>query len=403
MRVSQNPLHYQAPRAWLRLANILVAVGCLTLAGGLFAAPRQTWGNVLLGSYYLVGLGLGGLVFIALQHVTGAGWAVAFRRLPEALADLIPVAAVGIVAVLVAYPALYPWTDPASDGHLPNAVFRHLWLNRPFVVVRALGYLTVWIIFARAIVRASVRQDDDGSLGHTDTCRRLSAAFLVVFGLTCWLSSVDWVMSLEPQWSSTIFGVYQFSGMFLSGLAAVSVLAVCLQRQGALRGIVTQDHLHDLGTLLFSFSSFWMYIWFSQYMLIWYVNNPEETAYFIHRLGGGWRTLFYLNVLVNWVVPFLVLMPRAAKRSPTVLLATALVLLGGRWLDLYLTILPPLGQRPLAGFGILESGLAAGALGLFLFVVLRALGQRSLVPFNDPYLVESLPHPASGAQPASIR
>lgn len=400
MNDDQNGRRYRAPRGIWRLASVLVAVGGLTLIGGLMAAPRQTWGNVLLVSYYLIGLGLGGLVLIALQNVTGAGWGTALRRLPEALAALMPLAAVGVAAVLVAYPALYPWANPASGGHdATHAAFRRLWLDRPFVLLRALSYLLVWVLFARAMVRASVRQDDDGAIGHTYASRRLSAAFLVVFGATCWLSSVDWIMSLEPAWSSTIFGVYQFTGQFLSGLAAVSALAIWLRRQGALRGIVTRDHLHDLGKLLFSFSSFWMYIWFSQYMLIWYVNNPEETVYFVRRLDGGWRGLFYLNVLLNWVIPFLVLLPRATKRSPRVLLAMALVVLAGRWLDLYLMILPPLIERPLQGFGILEGGLAAGALGVFLLVVLRALGARSLVPFNDPFLVESLPISGSEGSP----
>ena len=391
MNASQNRLHFHAPRGLLRLAKVFVAVGCLTLIVGLFSAPRQTWGNLLLVSYYLLGLGLGGMLFVTLQYVTGAGWAVAIRRLPEALADLAPVAAAGIMAVLVIYPALYPWTDAVSDGRHASAAFKQLWLDRPFFLSRAAIYLALLMFLMRAIVRASVKQDYDGDVRHTFTGRRLSAAFLVVFGLTCWLSSVDWIMSLEPEWSSTIFGIYQFSGMFLSGLAAVTVLAICLRRQGALAEIVSEDHLHDLGTLLFSFSSFWMYIWFSQYMLIWYVNNPEETIYFIRRLDGGWRALFYLNVLVNWVIPFLVLLPRAAKRSPRVLLAIAIVLLAGRWLDLYLMILPPLGQRSFPAFGILESGLVAGGTGMFLLVVLRALGKRSLVPFNDPYLVESLP------------
>jgi hypothetical protein len=394
--MNHTPLTYCPQRGVLRLGAVLAAVGGLTLLAGLFVAPGRTWANLLLVSYYLLGLGLGGVVLVALQYVTGAGWGVALRRLPEALAALIPVASVGVAVVLLAYPGLYPWAEPASEDADPGAAFRHLWLSRPFFLLRALAYLTLWTLFARAIVGASVRQDEDGKVGHTYTNRRLSAAFLVVFAVTCWLSSVDWIMSLEPEWSSTIFGVYHFAGLFLGGLAAVSVLAVCLWRQGALRGVLTEEHLHDLGKLLFSFSSFWMYIWFSQFMLIWYVNNPEETSYFVRRLHGGWWPLFYLNVLLNWVAPFLVLLPRAAKRSPRVLLAVALVILTGRWLDLYLMIVPPLGGGPMQNFGIVESGLAAGALGLFLLTVLRALAKGSLVPVNDPFLVESLPHPADG-------
>lgn len=385
-------LKYQTPPRVSRLAKILLAMGGLTLIVGLFVAPRQTWGNVLVLSQYLLGLALGGLFLIALQYVTGAGWGVALRRLPEALTALLPVGSIGVLAVLLAYPTLYPWADAAGDGHLAAGDFKRLWLSRPFFLLRALTYLASWLLFARAMVHLSVRQDGDGSIRHTYASRRLSAALLVVFGATCWLSSVDWIMSLEPKWTSTIFGVYHFTGLFLSGLAAITVLAVWLRR-GALREVVSENHLRDLGTLLFSFSSFWMYIWFSQYMLIWYVNNPEETTYFVRRVGGGWDGLFYVNVLLNWIIPFLVLLPSVAKRSPSVLLAMALVILVGRWLDLYLMILPPLGERPLRGFGILESGLAAGAIGLCVLAVSHALAKRPLVPFNDPFLVESLPVP----------
>lgn len=340
----------------------------------------------------MLGLGLGSLVFVAFLYVSGAGWGAALRRLSEALTALIPVTGVGVALVLLCYPSLYPWYEHSSEGAESGAEFRNLWLSRPFFLLRALAYFTLWTFFAYAIVHASRRQDEDGRIGHTDTSVRLSAAFLVVFGVTCWLSSVDWIMSLEPEWSSTIFGVYHFAGLFLGGLAAITAAAIYVERQGALRGILSTEHLHDLGKLLFSFSSFWMYIWFSQYMLIWYVNNPEETSYFVRRLEGGWRSLFYLNVLLNWVVPFVVLMPRATKCSLKILLSVSLLVLAGRWLDLYFMILPPLGRGPMPEFGLVEAGLAAGGMGMFLLVVPLALGKASLLPLKDPFLVESLPH-----------
>lgn len=390
--MNPTPIFYRPQRGVMRLGTVLAAIGGLTLLGGLFVDPAATWANFLLVSYYLLGLGLGSLVYVAFLYVCGAGWGVALRRLPEALAALIPVACAGVAVVLLVYPSLYPWSEHPSESMDGGTGFRNLWLSRPLFLLRALVYFTLWTVFACAIVRASRRQDEDGRIGHTDTSVRLSAAFLVVFGATCWLSSVDWIMSLEPEWSSTIFGVYHFSGMFLDALAAITALAICLERQGALRGILSAEHLHDLGKLLFSFSSFWMYIWFSQYMLIWYVNNPEETSYYVRRLEGGWSSLFFLNILFNWVVPFVVLLPRVTKVRPKILLAVALVVLVGRWVDLYFMILPPLGRGPLPGFGVVEAGLAAGGVGVFLLVVPRALGKASLLPIKDPFLVESLPH-----------
>lgn len=390
--MNRTPIYFQSQPEVTRFGITLAAIGGITLIGGLLAEPITTWANFLLVSYYLLSLGLGSLVFVAFLFVTGAGWAVAIRRLPEAIAALIPVTCVGVALVLICYPSLYPWYQHSTQGAEGVTSFRHLWLSRPFLLLRALAYFLLWTYFAYAMVRASRRQDEDGWIGYTHRNVRLSAAFLVVFSATCWLSSVDWIMSLEHVWSSTIFGVYQFAGLFLAALAAITIIAIYLEWQGALRGILSTEHLHDLGKLLFSFSSFWMYIWFSQYLLIWYVNNPEEASYFVQRLKGGWQYLLLLNLLINWVVPFVVLMPRATKRSRKVLLIVSLILLAGRWLDLYVTILPPLGIGPLAEFGVVEAGLAAGGVGIFLLVVTRALRQASLLPINDPFLVESLPH-----------
>lgn len=375
-----------------RLGAALAVVGGLAFAGGLFTEPATTWANVLLVSCFLLSLGLGSLAFVAFLFVSGAGWGVALRRLPEALAILIPVACVGVALVLVCFPSLYPWYGHSLEGSGGGADFRQMWLSRPFFLLRAIAYFILWAVFTWALIRESRQQDMDGKIAHTQMSIRLSAVFLVVFGATCWLSSVDWIMSLEPEWASTIFGVYHFSGMFLGALAMIAVLAVCLENPGSLLGILSAKHLHDLGTLLFSFSSFWMYIWFSQYLLIWYVNIPEETSYFVRRLEGGWQWLFYLNVLLNWVVPFLVFLPRTTKVDRKTLLVVSAIVLSGRWVDLYLMIVPPLGQGPLHAFGVVEAGLMAGAAGVFLLVVPWMLQTASLVPIEDPFLVESLPH-----------
>src|SRR5262249_16847742 len=157
---------------------------------------------------------------------------------------------------------------------------------------------------------------------------------------TCWLASYDWIMSLEPEWASTVFGVYNFAGLFLSGLAAVILLVIWLRRQGPLQAVLNESHLHDLGTLLFAMSSFWMYTWFCQFLLIWYVNKPEETAYLRRRWQGGWAAWLFLDLALNWVIPFLVLLSRRAKCNPRVLGTVAVLVLAGRWVDLFLMIFP---------------------------------------------------------------
>jgi hypothetical protein len=203
------------------------------------------------------------------------------------------------------------------------------------------------------------------------------------------VAAFDWVMSLEPGWYSTIFGVYHFSGLFLAALAMVALVSIWLEHSGPLRGVLHESHLHDLGKLLFAFSTFWAYIWFSQFMLIWFANIPEETTYFILRTHGAWYALFVANVVLNWLVPFAVLMRRDAKRNRRVLAVVSVVVLVGRWLDLYLMILPPvLGDRP--RFGASEAGLLAAGAGVFGLALARALRAAPPVALDDPDLAASL-------------
>ncbi len=372
-----------------RFAQVGAGAGAAVLAAGLAVAPDRAWPNLLLASYALVGLGLGAMFFIALQYVCGAGWSVSFRRVPEAMTAALPLGAAGLALVFLLHPSLYAWHAVPRLSAEGLAHFKHVWLSRPFFLFRAAVYLAVWILLARAVVRTSRRQDRDGSLEHTHRNARLSAGFLAAGGLTVWLASYDWIMSLEPDWYSTIFGIYHFAGLFASALAAISVLVVRLRRRGELRDAVSPGQLHDLGLLLFGFCTFWAYIWFSQYMLIWYANIPEETAYFVRRMRGVWGTLFVLNLVLNWAVPFLALLPRRHKRAPEILGRVAAVVLVGRWLDLYLMILPGSGQdRPWPG--IWEAAAAAATVGGFLLVFQGAYRKAPPIPLRDPLLEESL-------------
>jgi hypothetical protein len=368
----------------LRFLRVLAVAGIATFLAGLALAPARVWASLLMAGYLLTGFGLAGVVFVAVQYACGAGWSTAFRRVPEAMAMILPLGA-GVMAVaLVGHPSMYDWTI-----HAPHAGFQQFWLRWPFFLGRAALYLAVWIGFAVAIVRTSRRQDQDRDFRHTRRNVRLSILFLIAFAVTFWLASFDWVMSLEPNWASTIFGIYNFAGMFSSGLALLVLFVLWLRRAGPLRDFVNEEHLHDLGKLLFAFSTFWMYIWFSQYMLIWYANISEETAYYVARLHNAWAPLFLLNMILNWAVPFAALLPRGTKRSPRALGRVAAVVLAGRVLDVYLMIAPPLqGARPLAG--IWEVGVLAGAGAALVLALYRGIREAAPVPLGDPFLEESL-------------
>jgi hypothetical protein len=256
---------------------------------------------------------------------------------------------------------------------------RSFWLVRWFFLLRSLAYLVIWLAFAGAIIGKAHRLDQGNEPGLNASLTARSAGFLVVFGLTCWLATNDWLMSLTPAWSSTMFGVYNFAGLFLSALAALTHLAVWLRRSSPLRTYLTEDCFHDLGTLIFSFSCFWMYIWICQYLLIWYTNHPEETVYLRTRWEGPWSGFLIAGLALNWGIPFVVLLFREPKRRPTVLALVCLVILAGRWVDLFLMIAPSQDEA-LSTPGLFEAVLAVGAAGAGGLVVFRALGRAPLVP-----------------------
>ncbi len=378
------------PRLRRNLA-LVMALGAITASIGAFVAPERAWPNILLASFYLLSLGLAGVLFIALQYVSNAGWSVAIRRAPEALAGILPIASLLMVITLLGIPSLYEWShaDAVSGNHLLQA--KAGWLNVPFFVIRTILYLSVWFVFAFYLRKFSRQQDATGDVSLTRKNKKLSGGFLVVIALTFTLASMDWIMSLEPEWYSTIFGMYNLSGMLLNGLAAIAVVVIILRRTGPLRTVVTDSHLHDLGKLIFAFSTFWMYIWFSQYILIWYANIPEEVVYFVNREKGSWTIFAGLNVVFNWLIPFVVLLSQWSKKNEGLLLKVCVIIMIGHWIDLYWMILPPfLKTGP--EVSLWEIGPFAGMIALFFLGTFKAFAQANPVPLKDPLLVESIHH-----------
>ena len=346
-------------------------------------------GGLLVGAQYGLGLAIGGLCFVVFGHLMGAGWNVAIRRVPEALAGALPVASVLVLlSVLLALP-VYEWNH--ADVVEKDALLRHKssWLNTGGFVVRAIVCLGLWCLLAAAIRKTS-RTQDAGPVG-TPAPRivPLSALFVAVFAITWAVASFDWTMSLEPHWFSTVYAIYTFSSAFVSALAAIILLALLLEWAGPLRGVLRSEHLHDLGKLLFGFATFWAYIWFCQYMLIWYSDIPEETTYFVRRTSNGWTGFLLAPLVVMWLIPFLALLPRPAKRHRKYLMRIACIVLVGRWLDLHALVMP--GIKPTAPWAFLwELTAIVGATSLVVWATLRAYSSARPVPENDPYLAESL-------------
>jgi hypothetical protein len=367
------------------VAWVMVIAGAIAAGAGVVADPQRAWPDLLLNGYYMLALALAGVLFISLQYLCGASWSANIRRIPEAMMSALPIAALLLLSVFFGRERLYG----ANHAHAATAS-KALYLATPFFFGRMAMFVIVWAAFAWVMRRTSLRQDEDPAPIHHQRLVRCSAAFIVVFALSFSLASFDWLMTLAREWSSTIFAIYSFAGLLVGGLAAITLCVVLLLERGYLDGVVNENHLHDLGKLLFAFSTFWAYIWFSQYLLIWYGNLPEETTYYSSRTGDRWIALFLLNVVVNWVVPFLVLMPRAAKRNPAILKWIAILILAGRWLDLYLAVMPEMMTGP--SLAAMDVFIVAGYAGAFFLLATRALGRAPLVPLNNPSFYESLAH-----------
>ncbi|MFL6237412.1 MAG: hypothetical protein ACJ76N_30105 [Thermoanaerobaculia bacterium] len=372
-------------------AFALIAAGAAAALFELRADPARGWTSLLVCAFLFLSLALAGQVFLAMQYASSAGWWIAFRRVPEALMSLVPLAALPMLAVWLGRHALYSWTRPGALESDPVLKAKSAWLNEPFFLGRMLFFLALWSLFSVLLRRASLAQDREPGLARHSQMVRLSAIFLVLFALTFSLASFDWLMSLQPRWTSTMFAIYMFAGLFQAGIAAIA-LAVARLSRGGLAGSITASHLHDLGKLLFAFSVFWAYIWVCQYLLIWYGNLSEEIPYYAVRTRGAWLPLFALAPVLRWLAPFLVLLSRWAKRDPKVLAGTARVVLAGSWLDLYMNVAPAVLPGPRLGAPELLT--AAGFAALLWLAATRALASAPLLPRNDPFLGESLRHGA---------
>ncbi len=400
-----GPVQFQMPSGFRNLAIGLAVAGAALLGVGMATAGEHSswrlWSNLLIAGFYFLMVAGGAGVILAVMHVSKAGWGITVRRTIEAMAGAMPVGLVVMLLVgALGLHDLYEWSHP--DIVAADHLLRHKapFLNTGWFYGSLVGFIGTWVLLISLMRKHSIAQDSDGLESHTGSNLRLSVFYLITFGLFLTIGSLLWLMSLEPHWFSTMFGVYQFSGAHKTAAAVGTLLLVWLIGKGHLKQ-ANENHLHDMGKMMFAYSTFWAYIWVSQFLLIWYANMPEETGYYMIRQDGGWMALFALNVILNWVIPFFVLLPRPNKRNPKVLVPVAIVMLIGQWLDIYLQVMPATSHfaahhhkldlhGPFLGAGELGALLLVG--GVYLYVVGTLLGKSSLVPLKDPYLAESLHH-----------
>jgi len=385
------------------LSLVAIVVGIAAIALGLLSSDHimveRTYANLLLMGYYFTCVCAAGAFFIALQLVTQSGWSAGMLRIPQAMASVLPIASVILLVIvtlgLTTHNLYHHWhadglMDPDSPNYDSLVAGKAAFLNVPGFLIRQVIFMGSYSILAFILAKLSYNEDLGGGLNSYKKSFKLSALFLVIFGFTTPIWSFDTIMSLEAHWFSTMFGWYNFAAMWVSGLAAIVVILILVKKAGYMSW-VNENHLHDLGMLMFGFSIFWAYVWFAQFMLIWYANIPEETVYFYKRWEPEYKPWFWLSIIINFVAPLLLLVDRDAKRKSSMMLFVAILLLAGHWLDFYIMVMPGTVESH-RGFGFTEIGIAAGFVGLFTFLVLSKMSKHALAPKNHPFLQESLHH-----------
>ena len=366
---------------------------------------KRFFTTLWMNNVFFIGLGIIGLFFVAIQYAAQAGWSAGFKRIPLAMGSwILPAGILTVVLWFVVKGDVFHWTHADlydKDGANYDALIsgKSAFFYWPleagtfpiFFLLRMIIFFGLWYMFFAWIKKEMLAEDIHGGTQYWYKARVLSTVFLIIFGVSSSVVAWDWIMSIDTHWFSTMFGWYVFASWWVAGLAVITLIVVNLKEAGYLK-VVNANHLHDLGKFIFAFSIFWTYIWFSQFMLIYYANIPEETIYFIERLSvAPYSWIFFLNLILNFLLPFLLLMTRDAKRHITLLQLVCPIVIVGHWFDFYNLATPGVMQFD-GGLGFIEIGTALIFLSAFLMVVLSSLSKMPLVGKNHPMLEESLHH-----------
>lgn len=365
-----------------------IVVGILSFIAAYAFNPARAWHAYLLNYYFITSIALGGVFFVATQHLTSAGWSATVRRIPESFISWVPLAVVLFLPLIYGGHSIYEWmhAEAVAKDHL--LAMKSKYLNIPFFLVRSALFFAMWYFIGGKLVKNSLKQDTVGGVELTNKNKMWSAIFMPLFALLFTFFSVDLVMSLDPHWYSTMFGVNCFANLFLTALATFVIVIVNMKKKGFFGDTVNENHIQNLGLLMFGFTVFYAYIAFSQFMLIWYGNMPEETMYYIKRWDNGWSYVAYLIVFTKFVIPFLALLPRRMKRTPDTVVKWAYWLIAASWLDAFWMIMPNYSTKPF--IPVFEVGIFLGFIGALGLVVKKFLNTHPVQPQKDPRVQEAL-------------
>ena len=373
----------------------LLALGAVGMAAVFFVSGEERFfADYLIGFWYFAGISVTMMFFSALQFLARAGWSASIRRVAENFAGMVPWIGLFLVPIIVniyGHHSIYEWSHESALTD-PILMKKAAYLDKTFFVIRMAVYCLLWFGMSKFVIGNSLKQDSASDIKPTRKNWKRAAPWVLVYALTITFAAFDLLMSLEPHWFSTIWGVYSFAGHFVAALAIISLMLVSLHNKGLLKGYIRDEHFHDMGKLMFAFSVFWTYIGFSQYFIIWYANIPEETFYFTDRMQGGWEYFGYALVAFRFLLPFALLLRQDVKRKKNFLKVTAYVILFAHFIDIAWIILPAVGK--VLGISSLMFGWQdfTGLVffsGVFLFIASRMFGKRNSVAIRDPLISES--------------
>ena len=367
----------------------LLGIGLVLMILAFAVNTQRAFFDYLWMYMFLVSIGVGSLALVALEYLVGASWSTPFRRISEFLASIIPVLAILVIPLLFGMHDLFHWTHPETLQNDPLLQSKASYLNVNFFIVRVAIVFVIWLAFYFLFIRNSQKQDVTKDPVLTRQSIKLSAIFAILFIVTISVTAIDWMMSLEYHWYSTMFGVYYFAGTLYVSFAVAAFCAVKLNENGYLSDRLTNNHYYSFGAFMFAFNIFWAYIAFSQYMLIWYADIPEETFWIIMRMKGSWAYFSIGLVFVHFIIPFLILLPRSSKVRPGLLTKMAVWFVLAHFYDLYWLIMPTYFKEGFV-FGWSELGFMMFAIGLIITVFRIRAAKTNLVPVGDPKLESGL-------------
>lgn len=380
------------------ISYALIAIGLIATVLGFINDTHRAWTSLLINNYFFLAISAFAIFFVALQYVSEAAWAVPFKRVAEGISSYFIVGGTVILLIIVAggmhWHHIWHWmetgiTNPEAENYDAIIAGKKAYLNLPFFFIRAAVYIFGWWYASKRLIALSRKEDTEGGLSSHKRSITISAIFIGFFGYTSSMMAWDWIMSIDSHWFSTLFGWFVFSSMGVTGFTMIAIMSIYLKKKGYLE-YVNENHIHDLAKWIFSFSVLWTYMWFSQFMLIWYSNIPEEVTYYLAR-WDNYNFLFWITSVINFIFPLLILMSRDGKRNFNYIVTVGVIVLMGHWFNIYLLVAPgTIGEH--WNIGYIEIGMFMSFLGLFLLVVHNALTKAPLFVKNHPYADESIHH-----------